>query len=102
MTQNSTTDSPRIFENGRLKPGVYKIQNLFAETYLDVLQHSKQVCCRPTRDVEDGKGLVRPYLPFGIHVSDTQKWEIKPLGVGYTVQRVSSSMRSGPLSAVVC
>ena len=82
MTQKSTTDPPRIFEDGKLKPGIYKIQNLRSETYLDVHQHSKEVCCRPVR------------------ASDAQKWEIKPLGIGYTVQMVSLTARPGPLSDV--
>lgn len=70
MTLSSTDDSPPIFEGGKLKSGIYKIQNLFAETYLDIHQHSKQVCCRPARDLEDGRGLVRSYPPFTAHVSD--------------------------------
>jgi len=66
MTQRSS-----IFENGRLKPGVYKIQNLFSDTYLDIHHRSMQLCCRPARDLEEGRGL----------------WEIKRLGAGYTVQK---------------
>jgi len=62
MTLKSAANSSRIFEAGKLKPGIYKIQNLYTETYLDVLQHSKEVCCRPARDLEDGRGLVRPRL----------------------------------------
>jgi len=72
MTANSTSDSSSIFKNGKLKPGIYKIQNLFSETYLDIHQHSNKLCCRPARDLEDGKGL----------------WEIKGFGTGYTVRRV--------------
>ena len=102
MTPNSTADPLRIFEDGKLKPGIYKIQNLRSETYLDVHHHSKEVCCRPARDLEDGRGLVRPYLPFVIRVSDSQKWEIKRFGVGYAVRRVSLPTRPGPLSTVVC
>jgi len=89
MTLNSTVDSSPIFKDGQLKPGIYKIQNLYTETHLDVHQHSKEVCCRPARDLEDGRGFVRPYMLFAVRISDTQKWEIKPLGAGYTVQRVS-------------
>jgi len=70
MTLNSTGDSSSIFKDGKLKPGVYKIQNLYSETYLDIHRHSKQVCCRPARDLE-GRGLVRLYLPSAVHVSDT-------------------------------
>ena len=102
MTSNSTANSLRVFEDGKLKPGIYKIRNLRSETYLDIHQHSKEVCCRPTRDLEDERGLVRPYLPFAVRVSDAQKWEIKPLGIGYTVRRVSLPTRFSPLSVVVC
>ena len=59
MPFNPADDPAPIFQDGRLRPGVYKIQNLKSETYLDVIQHSKELCCRPARDLEDGKGLVR-------------------------------------------
>ena len=65
------TSSSSIFENGRLKPGIYKIQNLSSETYLDIHRHSKELCCRPARDLEDGGGLVRLSLPLAICVSDS-------------------------------
>jgi len=48
-----------ILKNGKLKPGIYKIQNLHSETYLDIIRHSKELCCRPARDLEDGDGIVR-------------------------------------------
>jgi len=97
-----TTDPFRIFQGGKLKPGIYKIQNLHSETYLDVLQHSKEVCCRPEQDLRNNKGLVRPFLPFVVRVSYAQKWEIKPFVAGYTIQRVSLMTPPDPLSAVVC
>jgi len=70
MTLNSTNNSASIFENGMLKPGIYKIQNLHSETYLDIIRHTKELCCRPARDLEDGGGLVRLPLPSAICVSD--------------------------------
>ena len=39
MTFNSPSDSPSIFEDGRLRPGIYKIQNLYSQTYLDIHEH---------------------------------------------------------------
>ena len=60
MTLDSPNDSCSIFENGRLKPGIYKIQNLHSQTYLDIHEHSREMCCRPARDLEEGTGLVRP------------------------------------------
>ena len=70
MTPNSTNNPASIFENERLRPGVYKIQNLRSETYLDIHRHSKELCCRPARDLEDGGGLVRLSLPSAVCVSD--------------------------------
>ena len=61
-TMNSTTsDSLSIFKDGKLKPGIYKIQNLYTRTYLDIHEHSKEVCCRPATALEEGGGLVRPF-----------------------------------------
>lgn len=59
MTLTSTNSSPSIFENGKLKPGTYKIQNIYTETYLDIEVHSREVCCRPEGDLGEGRGLVR-------------------------------------------
>jgi len=72
MSRNSTTSSLSNFHHGNLKPWVYKIQNLCSETYLDIHEHSRELCCRPFKDLEPRKGL----------------WEIKPFGSGYVVQRV--------------
>ena len=58
MTLHLTSDSPSILENGRLKPGVYKIQNIQSETYLDVEVHTREVCCRPAKNLAEGRGLV--------------------------------------------
>lgn len=58
MTQKSTSDSSSIFKDGKLKPGIYKIQNLCSGTYLDIHPHSREVCCRPAGDLEDGRGIV--------------------------------------------
>jgi hypothetical protein len=70
MTLNSTSNSSSIFEDGKLKPGIYKIQNLYAQTYLDIHEHSREVCCRPAKNLERGKGLVCLYLSSALHVSD--------------------------------
>ena len=61
-----------IFEDGKLKPGLYKIQNLISKTYLDIHEHSMEVCCRPVSALEENDGIVRsPFFhlllnkPFG-------------------------------------
>jgi len=70
MNPDLPGDPPSIFENGRLKPGIYKIQNLYSKTYLDIHEHSRETCCRPARDLEEGGGLVRPTSWFVVRVSD--------------------------------
>ena len=59
MTLTSTSDPSSIFENGKLKPGIYKIQNIYSETYLDIELHSREVCSRLERELGQGRGLVR-------------------------------------------
>ena len=92
MTMSSTGNSTSILKDGKLKPGIYKIQNLYHQNYLDVQEHSKQLWCRPAKDLEDGKGLVSLHPPFTVPISDNRKWEIKNLGIGYTIKRVSMLM----------
>ena len=48
-----------IFEDGRLKPGSYKIQNLYTQTYMDIHEHSRELCCRSATALGEGRGLVR-------------------------------------------
>ena len=58
-----------IFENGKLKPGIYKIQNISSDTYLDIDVPSREVCCRPKKDLEEGRGFVRVYTRhLGLHI----------------------------------
>jgi len=101
MTLNSPTDSSSIFEDGKLKPGIYKIQNLYSRTYLDILEHSRQMCCRPAQNLEEGNGLVRPFFWSVVRRSDNHKWKVMPLGAGYSVQRVrvDVNQRHSPLCA---
>ncbi|KAF9781767.1 hypothetical protein BJ322DRAFT_243236 [Thelephora terrestris] len=72
MTLHSIKNTSSIFEDEKLKPGIYKIQNIFTETYVDIETHSRNVCSRPGQNLEEGNGL----------------WEIKPLGAGYSIRRV--------------
>jgi hypothetical protein len=59
MTLTSTNDPSSIFKDGKLKPGIYKIQNVPTETFLDIDVYSRVVCCRPTNDLGEGRGIVR-------------------------------------------
>jgi len=53
-----------IFEGGKLKPGLYKIQNLVSKTYVDIHEHNMEVCCRPASALEKDDGIVRtPLFP---------------------------------------
>ena len=61
MTLNATNKSSSIFQDGRLRPGIYKIRNVYTETYVDIEEHSRSVCCRPAQNLEEGNGLVRPF-----------------------------------------
>jgi hypothetical protein len=70
MTLTSTSGSSSVFEDGKLKPGIYKIQNIHTDTYLDIEVSTREVCCRPAKDLGKGRGLVRWYLSSVIHVSD--------------------------------
>ena len=92
MTLNSTSDSFSILKDGKVKSGIYKIQNIHTETYLDIEVRTREVCCRPAKDLGEGRGLVSRYLSSILHISDGEKWEIKRSGAGYTVQVVSAPM----------
>ena len=89
MATTSASDPLSIFRGGKLKPGIYKIQNLYRQTYMDIHEHSREVCCQSATALEEGRGLVRPFQQPVAHVPNDQKWEIKPLGAGYSVRRVS-------------
>ena len=102
MTLNSTDGSPSILQDGKLKPGIYKIWNILTEVYVDIEVHSRSVCCRPAQNLEEGNGLVRSFHQFVVHASNDYKWEIKPLGAGYSVRRVSVSVWAHAISPTVC
>jgi len=88
MASTSTNDSVSILRDGKLKPGIYKIRNVTGQTYIDIRDDNKELCCRPATLLE-GKGLVClcPRLAYKIVVSHFQ-WEILPSGLGYTIRRV--------------
>ena len=57
MGVTSTNDATSIFKDGKLKSGIYKIQNIVSQTYVDIREHNKELCGRPATVLE-GKGLV--------------------------------------------
>jgi len=102
MAPDSTSNSSSsILKDGKLKPGIYKIQNLYTRTYMDIHDHLREVCCRPATALEDGMGLVRPLRLPTVHVSDYWKWEVKTLGAGYSIQKVRSLISFDKISATV-
>lgn len=62
MTLTSTGNILSIFKDGKLKAGVYKIQNLYTEGYVDIHEYSRELCCRPAQDLREGRGIVGPDL----------------------------------------
>ena len=60
MTSISTSNSSSIFQDGKLKPGIYKIQNLHNDAFLDIHEHpARELHLRPAQDLREGRGLVR-------------------------------------------
>ena len=57
MAVISTTDPVSRFKDGKLKPGIYRIQNIVGQTYVDTREHTRELCCRPVTVLE-GRGLV--------------------------------------------
>ena len=57
MSSTSANNSMSIFKDGKLEPGIYKIQNIVSHTYVDMREDTRQLCCRPATVLE-GKGLV--------------------------------------------
>ena len=51
-------DPMSIFVDGKLKPGTYKVQNLASQTYLEILERSKELCCRPATVLTPEDALV--------------------------------------------
>ena len=61
MTFTSTDNPFSIFENGKLKAGTYKIQNLHTDGFVDIHERTKELCCRPVKELGEGRGMVRRY-----------------------------------------
>lgn len=48
-----------IFQDGKLKPGIYKIRNLAGGTYVDIKDNVRELCGRSLAALEDGRGQVK-------------------------------------------
>ena len=91
-----TTTMP-IFEGGKLKPGIYRIQNIVSQTYVDIREHTKELCCRPSTLLEVRKGLVSPRcrlaqrtFPIAVFSGKSYLRVLDILYAGYDVETCSS------------
>jgi len=69
-------DPMSIFVDGKLKPGRYKVQNLASQTYLEILEHSKELCCRPATVLAPKDALVLPEPSNDLNVSDASNFTV--------------------------
>ena len=53
----STGNSLSTLEDGKLKPRIYRVQNVQTETYVDIEIHLRKVCCRRTKTLGEGGGF---------------------------------------------
>ena len=61
MAPGSANDTSSILQDGKLKRGVYKMQNAYTRTYIDIEEHSRKLCTRPAQNLEEGNGIVRGF-----------------------------------------
>lgn len=94
MTITSTNDPVSIFKDGKLKPGIYKIQNIVGQTYVDTREHTRELCGRPATALE-GKGLVRfmsLFNSYRLTIISSGKSSLRVLDIpfaGYSIKPVS-------------
>lgn len=92
MPPSPKDDPMSIFVDGRLKPGRYKVQNLASQTYLEILEHSKELCCRPATVLSSKDALVISNILHGprmINVADDLQWDFQASDSGYRIKKVS-------------
>ena len=59
MKYSFTKPNSSIFQDdGKLKSGIYKIQNIVSKTYVDTKDHLRELCGRPSSVLEVGEGQV--------------------------------------------
>ena len=61
---NAANMTPSILINGKLKLGIYQIQNLAGQTAVEMQESSRTLCCRPAKGLSGGDGLARSTLVF--------------------------------------
>lgn len=87
-----------IFEDGKLKPGTYKVQNLKSQTYLEILEDTKDLCCRPREVLSGQDALVTSTHPTQLSnfrcIHYISQWEFQTSGSGYRIKKASGATRS--------
>ncbi|KAF9649761.1 hypothetical protein BDM02DRAFT_1746722 [Thelephora ganbajun] len=80
MKNNASKTRSSILQDGKIKPGIYKIQNIVSKTYVDIKDHVRELCGRPSSTLEKYRG----------------RWEIQPLGSGYTIRKAGPAASGKP------
>jgi len=80
MVYNSRKSGNSVFQDGRLKPGTYKIRNIVSKTFVDIKDDLRELCGRPSTVLEQGR----------------DHWDIQPLGPGYTIRKAGNPPTAQP------
>jgi len=65
MALTSMNDPVSIFNGGKLDPEIHNVRGIVDQTYIDIRDHGRGLCCRPVTLLE-GKGLVCLCPSFGL------------------------------------
>jgi hypothetical protein len=87
----SSSTNRSILQDGKIRPGTYKIKNIVSQTYVDIKDHVRELCGRPASALESSRGQVSlQYMLCWVPkiVPNHQQWEILPSGPGYTIRKV--------------
>ena len=60
MKGSYSSPNSAILQDGKIKPGIYKIQNIVSRTYADIKDDVRELCGRPSSDLEKSRGQVSP------------------------------------------
>lgn len=52
MTYSSSMPDSSIFQDGKLKPGIYKIRNIVSKTFVETKDDVRELCGRPSANLE--------------------------------------------------
>ena len=61
MDHSSSNTSASIFQDGKIKPGVYKIMNVVSGTFVDIKDDASELCGRSSSTLGDSRGQVSLY-----------------------------------------